>query len=358
MSETNSQLATTQDAAILRMAPIKDVTKWYNEFVDFTKSILKENLDYGKIPGVDKPTLLKAGAEKIRFVYGLSTTMTVTNKEVRVEPYPFVSYSYKCTVTKNGVVLAECEGNVNSGESKYAYIWVKEEELPEGIDTTKLKRRSSKIQEFDFAINKAETTGEYGKPKEYWDNWKKAMADGRATKIMRKTKSGKEMDGWEMGGYTYRIPNEDVLGLENTIMKMAQKRAFVGAIMMATGASEFFTQDIEDLGIVADIDDKPAVAAIEGQVVPEAAPAPKTAVKKTTKAKDAVEVKPEEKPAAQPPTNEAGEIDMVKVVATRRNWLKALSKSGKIEFAEQDILEFSDEEVNEVFLDYKKRIGK
>lgn len=30
---------------------------------------------------------------------------------------------------------------------------------------------------------------------------------------------------------------------------MAQKRAFVGAILLATGASEFFTQDIEDMEI-------------------------------------------------------------------------------------------------------------
>ena len=30
---------------------------------------------------------------------------------------------------------------------------------------------------------------------------------------------------------------------------MAQKRAFVGATLLATGASEFFTQDIEDMEI-------------------------------------------------------------------------------------------------------------
>lgn len=32
----------------------------------------------------------------------------------------------------------------------------------------------------------------------------------------------------------------------NTLMKMAQKRAFVGAVIQATGASDFFTQDIDD----------------------------------------------------------------------------------------------------------------
>ena len=32
----------------------------------------------------------------------------------------------------------------------------------------------------------------------------------------------------------------------NTIQKMAQKRALVAATLIATSASEFFTQDVED----------------------------------------------------------------------------------------------------------------
>jgi hypothetical protein len=34
--------------------------------------------------------------------------------------------------------------------------------------------------------------------------------------------------------------------LMNTLMKMAQKRAYVGGIIQATGASDFYTQDIDD----------------------------------------------------------------------------------------------------------------
>lgn len=33
----------------------------------------------------------------------------------------------------------------------------------------------------------------------------------------------------------------------NTLQKMAQKRAYVGAVMIATGASTYFTQDVEDM---------------------------------------------------------------------------------------------------------------
>src|SRR5207253_1530601 len=33
----------------------------------------------------------------------------------------------------------------------------------------------------------------------------------------------------------------------NTLQKMAQKRAYVGAVIIAVGASDFFTHDIEDM---------------------------------------------------------------------------------------------------------------
>ena len=35
--------------------------------------------------------------------------------------------------------------------------------------------------------------------------------------------------------------------IRNTVLKMAEKRAFVSAVLMATGASDIFTQDLEDL---------------------------------------------------------------------------------------------------------------
>lgn len=37
-----------------------------------------------------------------------------------------------------------------------------------------------------------------------------------------------------------------IADIQNTLMKMAQKRAMVGATILATGASDFFTQDMED----------------------------------------------------------------------------------------------------------------
>ncbi len=44
----------------------------------------------------------------------------------------------------------------------------------------------------------------------------------------------------------YRSEKVDPFDLPNTLLKMAKKRAFVDAILLATGGSFFFTQDLED----------------------------------------------------------------------------------------------------------------
>jgi hypothetical protein len=248
---TENQIVKQSD--YMQMMPLDQMKSWYESFVSFTRSILKENLDFGTIPGCAKPSLYKPGAEKLRFVYGLGIEMQPIQTTVDLQNL-FVDYTYKCTVrAKTGQILAECEGNCNSAEAKFGYLWVPAHEVPKNLDVSTLRTRSTgkTAFEFDFAIGKAETGGQYGKPAEYWENWKKAIQEGRAKKIIKKSKNGKDLDAWELNDQVvlYRIPNPDVVGQKNTIMKMAQKRAFVGAILVATGASEFFTQDIEDMEI-------------------------------------------------------------------------------------------------------------
>lgn len=53
---------------------------------------------------------------------------------------------------------------------------------------------------------------------------------------------------WEgEGEERQRVDNPDIPTLENTIVKMAEKRAYVNATLKATGASRLFTQDLEDM---------------------------------------------------------------------------------------------------------------
>lgn len=236
----------------MQMMPLSEAHNWYSEFVAFSRSILKIDLDYGVIPGTPKPSLYKPGAEKLRLVYGLSSEHECIEKVADLER-PFIDYTYRCTISsKQGQILAQCDGSCNSMEPKFGFTWKTLDKLPEDTDASKLPSRLARktITEFDFAIRKAETDGAYSKPLAYWNKWRLAIHSGIAKKH-RVQRFGKGLDEWimEESVILYRIANPNVIGMKNTIMKMAQKRAFVGAILLATGASEFYTQDIEDMEI-------------------------------------------------------------------------------------------------------------
>ena len=52
---------------------------------------------------------------------------------------------------------------------------------------------------------------------------------------------------WKFGKIMFQLENENPYDLLNTIDKMAQKRAFVGAVINASRLSIDFSQDLEDL---------------------------------------------------------------------------------------------------------------
>ncbi len=208
--------------------------------------------DYGKMPGGGaKKILFKPGAEKMCSHFGLNPSYSEdkiiedwTGAEHGGEPLFY--YSYRCQLSRGGRFMGEAIGSCNSWESKYRYRWVREEDVPAGIDLDDIPVRPGTVSEFAFAVDKAETSGYYGKPAEYWAKWKEAIEKGEARRIKRKTSKGKEMDAWEMGGSLYRIPNPEVPDTINTCQKMAQKRALVAAVLVVTNCSDAFTQDIED----------------------------------------------------------------------------------------------------------------
>lgn len=81
--------------------------------------LLKPNADYGIIPGCKKPSLLKAGAEKLAAYYGFSTSISIEN---RFENYDkkLVAYEVKVTVyDATGRIIAEGIGAANSQERKF-----------------------------------------------------------------------------------------------------------------------------------------------------------------------------------------------------------------------------------------------
>jgi hypothetical protein len=183
----------------VKMLPIEEMKKWYETMTEFGNEILKLNIDYGLFEGSDKPTLLKPGAEKIKKAFDLQIERMDCMKEIFDIDKNYIDYTYKCVIiSKNGLKLGICDGNANSKEGKFRFIFRQSEKVPAKKDLDKMKLEGR------------------GKWKKCYNKWV----------------------------WFERVENPDVLTLKNSIQKVAQKRAFVGAILMATGASEFFTQDI------------------------------------------------------------------------------------------------------------------
>lgn len=86
----------------------------------FVRDMMIPGQDYGLIPGCQKPSLYKSGAEKLCDIYGFSKIVMVTN---RVEDWekPFLHYEVKVRLINKRTEQVESEGigNANSREKKF-----------------------------------------------------------------------------------------------------------------------------------------------------------------------------------------------------------------------------------------------
>lgn len=170
------------------------------------KKVLTPNHDYGTIPGCgNKPTLLKPGAEKILTAFGLQSSYELVKSTEDFNNNGFFAYTVKCIIYSGGNPITEGLGHANSKENKWAWKWVKENDIPSELAIQNLPTKTDK-----------------------WNN------------------------------VLYRIP-EDCNSKANTILKMAKKRAQVDAVLSVASLSEIFTQDFDDLPT----DENPAQNAVE-----------------------------------------------------------------------------------------------
>ena len=159
-------------------AQITEAVNMRNALNRLFEGLLEMGKDYDRIPGTDKPTLLKPGAEILCLVFKLAQGQAeVLDKSEDWEKGIF-SYTVGQPLIhkETGVLMAYGTGAANSMEKKHRY-------------------RSQ---------------------------------DVNGTKV--------------------QIENPDPADLQNTLIKMAKKRALVDAVLAATGASRFFTQDMEEFG--------------------------------------------------------------------------------------------------------------
>lgn len=242
--------ADVERARFMPVMKIDQAMERRGALVDAFSKLLKDGEDFGSVGG-SKPTLLQPGAQKLDNLFGLVARYEIIERDEdwtgdRHGGEQFFRYLVRCQLLRNDFVMGEAIGECNSWESKYRYRWIQETEARQRPDFDRLHKRGGRQSEYTFSVDKAETTGRYGKPSTYWQAFKDAIANGTATKIKKTDGKGATRDAWEIDATQYRIPNPEICDQVNTFLKMGQKRAHVGATINATSASEFFTQDMED----------------------------------------------------------------------------------------------------------------
>ena len=191
------------------------------------KNVMIAEVHYGPpFPGSDKPTLLKPGGELLYSFFGLHPefeTVWSIRDFGQAGNEPLVAYEVKCRVFLNGtdVQVGEGGGSCSSWESKYRY--------------REAKRRCPECGKETIIKGKAEYGGG-------WLCFRKL--DGCGAKFQ----DGDPIIESQTVG---QVPNDNIFDLFNTILKMAEKRALIQAILVATGASFLFTQDEELLEAAA-----------------------------------------------------------------------------------------------------------
>ena len=148
-----------------------------------------QDVDYGQIPGTDGLTLYDPGAQKMALLAGVGVRVQFIGRDDQ-------GVTYHCTVTRPGsdVVMAECDGYAGYDEDRYY--------KPVEVVRAKAERDERRWAAQDKRPVKPEK----------WAN----VAEYRAP--------------W------------------NTLLKMAQKRARVGAISAALALGGLFNVEADDAG--------------------------------------------------------------------------------------------------------------
>lgn len=174
-----------------------------------------ENVDFGVIPGTDKPTLLKPGAEKLGVLFQLDVQI-VNEKEWGPGDHLTVVSKATAYHAPSGSRLGFGEGICSTRERKYG----KRQGMPSCPNCGKQNIRKSKNPT----------------PQESFYCWAKKGGCG-----------ANFPDGQFTDADFEEIENPDLPDTWNTVVKMAEKRARIDAVLAVTGASALFTQDVEDL---------------------------------------------------------------------------------------------------------------
>lgn len=159
-------------------AEIEKAMRMRETFNKLFNNLLQQGIDFDRIPGTDKPTLLKPGADLLCQVFHFASSEPKIMSSIEDFKKGIFSYTVSIPIVHRdtGILVSVGIGSANSYEVKYKYRYVDSED-----------------------------------------------------------------------GEKVRITNPEPADQQNTLVKMAAKRAYIDGVLKATGASRMFTQDIEDM---------------------------------------------------------------------------------------------------------------
>ena len=183
---------------------------------EIQRSIMVPEVDYGVIPGTDKPTLFQPGAQVLNRMAAFRPSYTPTRHVGDGSTSPILGYSVECELlNQDGQVVGEGFGSANSWEKKHRYRYA-DKVCPEcGVASI----RRSKADD----------------PSAYYC-WRKIGG------------CGVQFDPGEQSEALDAQPamteNPDQYDLDNTLLKMACKRSYIAATVQAHACSGQFAQDL------------------------------------------------------------------------------------------------------------------
>lgn len=157
---------------------IDKAVKMKEIFNKLFSTVLQQGVDFDKIPGTDKPTLLKPGADLLCQIFHFYSGEPKILSFLEDFEKGILSYTISIPIIHRdtGTIMGVGIGSSNSYEVRYKYRYVDSEE-----------------------------------------------------------------------GERVKVENPEPADQQNTLIKMASKRAYIDGVLKATGASRMFTQDIEDM---------------------------------------------------------------------------------------------------------------
>lgn len=214
---------------------IEQIVSAMRKIKDLLKEVMVEGEHYGRLTeSAKKPTLYKSGAEKLAQLFRLAPVC----KEIVERDLPGGHREYRVRLAlvhiPTGVEWGDSVGLCTTMESKYRFREAK---------------RSCPLCGAEAIIwSKFEPVG--------WVCFHKLGGCGA-----RFAETDPRITDQRVG----RVENENPADLFNTALKMAYKRAFVSAVILATGASDIFIPDVDEGDEIEEPVPAPSAQRVGGQ---------------------------------------------------------------------------------------------